>query len=132
MFKQFSIKQKKRAIISSLSITLWKKGDSNPRYAYTYGSLANCWFQPLTHPSRPLADCRTTGNLNGRCCPKADAKLIVFFQLCKCFLKKVASDGKNVGVFFTEHPVQITVTAVEPHAGLEPATYALRMRCSTN
>jgi len=27
-------------------------GDSNPRYRLTqYGSLANCWFQPLTHLS---------------------------------------------------------------------------------
>ena len=29
-----------------------KRGDSNPRYSYPYGSLANCWFQPLTHTSR--------------------------------------------------------------------------------
>jgi hypothetical protein len=28
-----------------------KKGDSNPRYPYEYVSLANWWFQPLTHPS---------------------------------------------------------------------------------
>ena len=28
-----------------------KKGDSNPRYSYPYVSLANWWFQPLTHPS---------------------------------------------------------------------------------
>ena len=26
-------------------------GDSNPRYGYPHGSLANCWFQPLTQPS---------------------------------------------------------------------------------
>ena len=30
---------------------LRKEGDSNPRYPYEYDSLANCWFQPLTHPS---------------------------------------------------------------------------------
>ena len=30
---------------------LRKRGDSNPRYSYPYDSLANCWFQPLTHPS---------------------------------------------------------------------------------
>ena len=29
-----------------------KEGDSNPRYGNPYGSLANCWFQPLTHPSK--------------------------------------------------------------------------------
>ena len=28
-----------------------KRGDSNPRYSHPYGSLANCWFQPLTHTS---------------------------------------------------------------------------------
>ena len=31
---------------------LRKEGDSNPRYGYPHGSLANCWFQPLTHPSK--------------------------------------------------------------------------------
>ena len=30
---------------------LRKEGDSNPRYENSHGSLANCWFQPLTHPS---------------------------------------------------------------------------------
>ena len=34
--------------------TLRKLGDSNPRYVYTYGSLANCWFQPLTQTSLPV------------------------------------------------------------------------------
>ncbi len=28
-----------------------RERDSNPRYPYEYGSLANCWFQPLTHLS---------------------------------------------------------------------------------
>ena len=28
-----------------------KLGDSNPRYGNPYGSLANCWFQPLTQTS---------------------------------------------------------------------------------
>ncbi len=28
-----------------------KRGDSNPRYGYPYVSLANWWFQPLTHTS---------------------------------------------------------------------------------
>ena len=28
-----------------------REGDSNPRYSYPYVSLANWWFQPLTHPS---------------------------------------------------------------------------------
>ena len=31
---------------------LLRKGrDSNSWYGYPYDSLANCWFQPLTHPS---------------------------------------------------------------------------------
>ena len=34
--------------------TLRRVGDSNPRYSYPYGSLANCWFQPLTQLSGPL------------------------------------------------------------------------------
>ena len=42
------------------SMTAWhsypvrREGDSNPRYGYPYGSLANCWFKPLTHRSRLL------------------------------------------------------------------------------
>ena len=31
-----------------------KEGDSNPRYGNPYGSLANCWFQPLTHQVQPF------------------------------------------------------------------------------
>ena len=30
-----------------------KLGDSNPRYGNPHGSLANCWFQPLTQTSLP-------------------------------------------------------------------------------
>ena len=33
---------------------LRREGDSNPRYGYPYGSLANCWFKPLTHRSIQL------------------------------------------------------------------------------
>ncbi len=40
-----------RAAFSGVS-PLRKEGDSNPRYGNPYGSLANCWFQPLTHPSK--------------------------------------------------------------------------------
>ena len=32
-----------------------KRGDSNPRYSYPYVSLANWWFQPLTHTSKAHA-----------------------------------------------------------------------------
>ena len=31
-----------------------KLGDSNPRYGNPHGSLANCWFQPLTQTSFPV------------------------------------------------------------------------------
>ena len=31
--------------------SLRRGGDSNPRYSFPYGSLANCWFKPLTHLS---------------------------------------------------------------------------------
>ena len=33
-------------------LNLWRwERDSNSRYSYPYDSLANCWFQPLTHPT---------------------------------------------------------------------------------
>ena len=32
-----------------------KRGDLNPRYGYPYVSLANWWFQPLTHTSMSFA-----------------------------------------------------------------------------
>ena len=51
---------------------LRKRGDSNPRYSYPYDSLANCWFQPLTHPSK----------MDG-------AKVLLLHQLTKYFCKKV-------------------------------------------
>ena len=35
--------------------------DSNPRYGNPYGSLANCWFQPLTHPSKRTLEFETLG-----------------------------------------------------------------------
>ena len=43
--------------VHSVIYTLWtlhlrKEGDSNPRYPFEYVSLANWWFQPLTHPSK--------------------------------------------------------------------------------
>ena len=28
-----------------------RERDSNSRYSFPYDSLANCWFQPLTHLS---------------------------------------------------------------------------------
>lgn len=34
-----------------LFLSMRRERDSNPRYSYPYVSLANWWFQPLTHPS---------------------------------------------------------------------------------
>ena len=41
---------------SGLPCLLRREGDSNPRYGHPYGSLANCWFKPLTHRSKKLKD----------------------------------------------------------------------------
>lgn len=58
-----------------------REGDSNPRYSIPYDSLANCWFQPLTHLSN--------------CADKSSA----FYYSCKllaCFFSIFSrSTGKN-------------------------------------
>ena len=56
---------------------LRKEGDSNPRYGYPHGSLANCWFQPLTQTS--LAVCTAAFSL------KCGAKVSYIFVTCKFF-----------------------------------------------
>ena len=43
-----NLKNKEDGKILTILFLRWG-GDSNPRYGYPYGSLANCWFQPLTH-----------------------------------------------------------------------------------
>ena len=54
-----------------------KLGDSNPRYGNPYGSLANCWFQPLTQTSLPR---------NYRAFAlKCGAKVMPFFHSSKFF-----------------------------------------------
>ena len=56
--------------------------DSNSWYGYPYGSLANCWFQPLTHLSG--RDCRNRF-------PDWTAKIQQFLQIaifCRCFEKQ--------------------------------------------
>lgn len=67
----------------SLEICLRKLGDSNPRYGYPYGSLANCWFQPLTHPSR------VRYRIAKHCLSNAGAKLAIYFR-----------PAKFIGIFF--------------------------------
>ena len=51
-----------------------KLGDSNPRYGYPHGSLANCWFQPLTQTS--LRNRFRRGSLAG-------TKVITIIEPCK-------------------------------------------------
>ena len=43
--------KKRRFLVRRISLSMRKRGDSNPRYGNPYVSLANWWFQPLTHPS---------------------------------------------------------------------------------
>ena len=52
-----------------------KLGDSNPRYGYPYGSLANCWFQPLTQ----------TSLMTEQAFFKCGANVRQSFGLCKLF-----------------------------------------------
>ena len=56
----------------------WRKlGDSNPRYGNPYGSLANCWFQPLTQTSLRLSHRKWHLRSN------AGAKVRTFFETAK-------------------------------------------------
>ena len=57
-----------------VSFLLRKRGDSNPRYGYPYVSLANWWFQPLTHTSRRVSDLKF-----------ASANIVKVFRLTKPF-----------------------------------------------
>ena len=57
-------------------IARWGR-DSNSWYPYEYGSLANCWFQPLTHP---------TGGLYTEVTCKSDCKDTVIFEKRAIFL----------------------------------------------
>ena len=43
-----------------------RRRDSNPRYSFPYGTLAMCWFQPLTHSSVGIPD------LNGVLSPEGE------------------------------------------------------------
>lgn len=65
-------------VTSVEKFSAWRKeGDSNPRYGNPHGSLANCWFQPLTHPSMGLqSDCQALFL-------KCGAKVVVLFCSAK-------------------------------------------------
>jgi hypothetical protein len=58
-----------------------RERDSNPRYRYQYVSLANWWFQPLTHPSISL---------------KRNANICLFYFLTKYTSKKTILFFKHI------------------------------------
>ena len=60
--------------------SLRKVGDSNPRYGNPHGSLANCWFQPLTQPSS-----RILNRINQASFLNASAKVLLFSDSTKSF-----------------------------------------------
>ena len=53
VFKTAAIDHSAISPDDSLSVSKLRRGrDSNSWKGYPFGSLANCWFQPLTHLSR--------------------------------------------------------------------------------
>ncbi len=105
----FSKKPSSSELGLGFSKTLRKEGDSNPRYGYPYDSLANCWFQPLTHPSPRLSVIR-----------HALSEMLFFESACKgttknahvqifleknAFLDKKSAHGLHFTRFFAYHSV---------------------------
>ena len=77
-------------VVLSCNWLRWGR-DSNSWYPYEYGSLANCWFQPLTHPT---GDCATDSRANRTAKIQLFSKKEQFFYLCELItlivqLKKV-------------------------------------------
>ena len=71
---------------------LRREGDSNPRYSYPYDSLANCWFQPLTHLSKAYK------KLNPALLSKSECKGTAFFpytQMFLCFFLRMSKKNAN-------------------------------------
>lgn len=60
-----------------------RRGIRTPGTRNSYGSLANCWFQPLTHPSR------VRYRIAKHCLSNAGAKLAIYFR-----------PAKFIGIFF--------------------------------
>ena len=105
---------------------LRKEGDSNPRYGNPYGSLANCWFQPLTHPSLRTLESETVG-----LSPWLRVQRYNYFLNPANFLATFFS----FSVFFFSECVWIATFWLffyERNTGLEPATLGLGSQCSTN
>ena len=62
-----------------------RRGIRTPGTRNSYGSLANCWFQPLTHPSR------VRYRIAKHCLSNAGAKLAIYFR-----------PAKFIGIFFSK------------------------------
>ena len=60
-----------------------RRGIRTPGTRNSYGSLANCWFQPLTHPSK------VRYRIAKHCLSNAGAKLAIYFR-----------PAKFIGIFF--------------------------------
>lgn len=71
-----------------------RRGIRTPGTRNSYGSLANCWFQPLTHPSR------VRYRIAKHCLSNAGAKLAIYFR-----------PAKFIGIFF----LKIFLFAVSPY-----------------
>ena len=130
-----------------------KEGDSNPRYGNPYGSLANCWFQPgvisliagakvqqLFEPCKFFADffhltCLFSSFLSGirdsNPRPSAWEANALPTELIPPDEYRMVNDTPEEEKKRVRTCI-LTLGESEPIAGLEPATHALRMRCSTN
>ena len=82
--------------IRVLLASLRKLGDSNPRYGNPHGSLANCWFQPLTQTSFRVAEAPF---------PNANAKVRHLFHSSKYFLKYFSERGKLLYFCLSHHQI---------------------------
>ena len=74
-----------------------KLGDSNPRYGNPYGSLANCWFQPLTQTSLLWIFTFISTFSQMRC--KGNAFILFLQVFCVFFRKKLKSRREIVCSF---------------------------------
>ena len=69
---------KTKKTINEMTVFLRKRGDSNPRYSYPYVSLANWWFQPLTHTSLNLHCFSNAVQMYGKLLDYANLSIIFF------------------------------------------------------
>ena len=69
-----------------------RRGIRTPGTRNSYGSLANCWFQPLTHPSR------VRYRIAKHCLSNAGAKLAIYFRPAK-FIRNLFSKNLSLCSF---------------------------------